>query len=309
MSPLSAEQLLMRQSGIGASEASAVLGLDPFRKPIDVWAEKCGEAEPFLGNEHTELGDLLEPVMGALYAKRTGRSVLKAAQTFRHPEHSFILATPDFLAGDRLVECKSTVLTDHWGAPELGADGLPPKVHVQLTIQQAVTQLFVGDVAAFVGGRFRIHADIGFDADYFGDIAKLLRDFWETYCLTGRPPPPDASEQYTSYLKSRPGGNTGHILPATPEVAALFSEYWELRQQAESADKAKTEVEQKLRALVGEADGIAGLCRYKRSKPREVTDWESVALAMSPPLQLIKKHTETKPGARPFVPLKAKEQP
>ena len=39
---LTPEQIAERRNGIGASEVAAVLGIDPFKTAIDVWAEKTG---------------------------------------------------------------------------------------------------------------------------------------------------------------------------------------------------------------------------------------------------------------------------
>ena len=54
---LTQEQQARRLSGLGASEVPAVLGLDPYRSPLDVYLEKTGVLPPFEGNNFTEWGN------------------------------------------------------------------------------------------------------------------------------------------------------------------------------------------------------------------------------------------------------------
>lgn len=46
----SPEWLAYRRTGIGASEVGSVLGVCPWKSPVDVWLEKMGRVPPFEGN-------------------------------------------------------------------------------------------------------------------------------------------------------------------------------------------------------------------------------------------------------------------
>lgn len=63
---------LMRRTGIGGSDVAAILGLNPWRAPIDVYLDKIGESKPWDGNEATKWGKLLEPVIATEYQSRNG---------------------------------------------------------------------------------------------------------------------------------------------------------------------------------------------------------------------------------------------
>ena len=56
--------------GLGASEVCAALGLHPYRSPLALWEEKCGEREPFAGNDFTEWGLLVEGPLLKWYERR-----------------------------------------------------------------------------------------------------------------------------------------------------------------------------------------------------------------------------------------------
>src|SRR5262245_42032680 len=63
-----------RRSGLGSSDAAAILGASPFASPLDVYLAKLGLAE----SEQTEamrFGQLLEPIVIAEYERETGRTL------------------------------------------------------------------------------------------------------------------------------------------------------------------------------------------------------------------------------------------
>ena len=51
---------LRRQLGVGGSDASAVIGFNPYKSAYTLWAEKTGRIPEFEGNLITEVGSYLE---------------------------------------------------------------------------------------------------------------------------------------------------------------------------------------------------------------------------------------------------------
>src|ERR1041384_4455539 len=75
------EWLSHRHSGLGASEIGGVLGLPGVAhrsSPLKVFLQKSGAIEPddLSDVEAVDWGHAMEPVIGAQYAKRTGRPVV-----------------------------------------------------------------------------------------------------------------------------------------------------------------------------------------------------------------------------------------
>lgn len=89
-----AEWLAARRHGIGASEVSAILGLNPYRSCFEVWAQKMKQREMYdehakatgqstepgwlddsAGSEAATWGVLLEPVVRTEVARRIGRRI------------------------------------------------------------------------------------------------------------------------------------------------------------------------------------------------------------------------------------------
>lgn len=94
---------------IGASEIAAVLGVDPWTTPQQLWERKRG-LTVFEGNEATRRGQYFEPALCAWWldlAKgerneqmqlRSGCRMVNGQLQVRHPVHTFARATPDMVA-------------------------------------------------------------------------------------------------------------------------------------------------------------------------------------------------------------------
>lgn len=142
----SPEWLENRKKGIGGSDASVVLGINPYKRKRDLWLEKTGRAcDPFKGNEATRKGDRLEPPMIQMFAAF-------------HPEYTMIdtkhisLANRDYpfmavsLDGAYLdetndptvLEIKSTTI-QNMAMLEQWKDQIPQTYYCQILHQMMVT--------------------------------------------------------------------------------------------------------------------------------------------------------------------------
>ena len=71
-----------RKNGIGGSDVGAIMGLNPWKSPVEVWLEKTGHSEPpdLSGKESVEWGNRLEAVVAEKFADR--RRIEQAARGF-----------------------------------------------------------------------------------------------------------------------------------------------------------------------------------------------------------------------------------
>uniref|UniRef100_UPI00193103D1 YqaJ viral recombinase family protein n=1 Tax=Caenibacillus caldisaponilyticus TaxID=1674942 RepID=UPI00193103D1 len=69
------EWLRERRKGIGGSDAAAILGLNKWKSPIQVYMEKIGEIESDVSSEAAYWGHVLEDVVAREFSKRTGKKV------------------------------------------------------------------------------------------------------------------------------------------------------------------------------------------------------------------------------------------
>lgn len=183
----------LRESGIGSLDAAAAVGLNPFKSQVRLWMEKTGRSSLLHPTEvpddsSTYWGRLLEPIVAAHYALRTGRKVRRINTALQHPLHPWMLVhvcrevagSPDV----QLLEC----LPVGMDTVHLWAEGVPDHVRVQVLHQLAVTGLRSADVVALICGQeLQIH-HIPRDEAVISRLIELERAFWRCVELDQAPP-------------------------------------------------------------------------------------------------------------------------
>lgn len=290
------KQREFRKTGIGGSEIAALAGLSNWAAPIDIWSDKLTPAtdDDESDNLRMELGGLFEQPMSRLYAKRTGKYLLKA-DSMRHPTRRFALATPDRLVypsqikrsealphkAERLLEMKTAdrFARKSWG--DKFNPNIPAVYYVQVQWTMDVVRLEDADLAVL------------FDRDFF-DVYPLVRDaslleglheigerFWVDHVLTRKPPPPDASSRYAEYLgRLHPNHVKGKVVDATPEIQTSALNLRVLEAQGKAAEKQALLYKNQIKAFMGDAEelvGDFGKMTYRAPAPSRVIDWEGVA--------------------------------
>lgn len=84
-----------RKSGIGGSDVAAVLGMSPWRSPMDVWLEKTGRSEPVEENDAMYWGKKLEALVADRYCEETGNEVRRVKSILRSREYPMLLGNID----------------------------------------------------------------------------------------------------------------------------------------------------------------------------------------------------------------------
>jgi len=88
-----------RKTGIGASDAAAVLGLNPWMSNHQLWLEKTGRVTPedISNKPYVQYGINAEPHLRALFALDNPQYNVRHTpyKIIRHPTKPYIFATPD----------------------------------------------------------------------------------------------------------------------------------------------------------------------------------------------------------------------
>jgi len=296
---LTAEQKATRAQGLGSSDISAVCGLNPWRKPIDVWLEKTGRSEAREDTAQTQLGERLERQIAEMYAQPRGLELVPGETVVgREP---WMISTPDFkvLPGllEKLLECKNVGyrLVHHW--PEGSA---PDYVVGQVLWQQEVTGIHAADVAALLGGRDYREVSIPYASDVVGDLVEIGREFWTEHVVKDLPPPVDGSDSWAAYIRSRWPSDLAPPIEATPDADELAHRLTMARAQLESAEADKLECENALKLLIGDAAGVRGKGWSVSWKTNASggTDWKGLADSLGATAAQIEAFK--RPGARVF---------
>lgn len=182
-----------RTKFLGASEIPAVLGISPFKSPLDVYLEKTGRLVQNPPSIQMRAGNYLEPLVIALFEEETGIQVVNRQAHLTLKDHPFISATIDGQTTDgALVECKTTGFSQGWGEPE--TDQVPDHVLVQCVQQMAVSGLSVVWIPVLIGrSDFRIYR-VNRDEELEKMVIDRGIEFWEKNVLADMPPDPRTLE-------------------------------------------------------------------------------------------------------------------
>lgn len=94
------EWLRERKNGLGASDAGAVIGVNPWKTTVDLWAEKTGQrdAEDISGKPYVQYGHQAEQYIRGLFALDHPELQVRYDSPYkiiRSDEHPWIFCTPD----------------------------------------------------------------------------------------------------------------------------------------------------------------------------------------------------------------------
>ena len=101
-----------RRTGIGGSDVAAVLGLNPWKTPLDVWNDKLGLSEDKGMSEPAYWGTVLEDTVAKEFQLRTRKRVQKVSHQFADPENSWMIANIDRAIINREIAKKVRPLLD-----------------------------------------------------------------------------------------------------------------------------------------------------------------------------------------------------
>lgn len=244
-----------RRTFLGASDVPAVLGLSPYKTPLDVWAEKTGLLD--LGNVGglaTRLGHELEDLIARLWEEQNpDAEVRHAAQTIRSAERPWLAASTDREVGsDGLLECKlvGANTTASWD------DGPPAYVTAQCLAQLAVTKRDWVDVCSLHAGRRWEHrvSRVERDDDRIAEMIDRLDRFWFDHVVTGVRPPLEGDPQQIrrTLLELHPGDDATPIV-LDPIVAGDIETLKQAKSLAADLKRKVEFLENSLIALIGDA--------------------------------------------------------
>jgi putative phage-type endonuclease len=290
------EWLEARRRLITATDLPAILGIDPWRSEGDVARAKLEGAEP----EPTipmRVGSTLEPLIAALWSERTGEPVERWGELVTHPELPWAGATPDYRAGDVLVECKWSATPSRW------RDGLPQEYECQVRWQLGVTGLRRASVAALVGRDLSIY-DVEHDEDQWRALVRIAEDFRRRLEAGG-----PFAETRESIARAYPRGEDIELV-ADRDLADAVRALLDVRSQIERLKESADRLETTIKGRMGPASRLVGegfVVTWRNVRDSEITDWRAVATALLRSLpeqeraELIRQHTTTKPGVRRFI--------
>ena len=193
------EWLEWRKKGIGGSDASSVVGLNPWRSAVAVYLDKLGELEPLEDSEKMRVGRDLEDYVARRFEGATGKKVRRNNFMMVHDDQEFMVANIDreIVGENALLECKTT---GSYGKKDWENGAIPAHYEIQCHHYMAVTGAERCYIAVLIGNEDFKWQVIERDEETIQALIQIEHDFWHNYVLAKEPPPPDGTEQYDEIL-------------------------------------------------------------------------------------------------------------
>lgn len=313
------EFLAQRRKGIGGSDISALLGLNPWKSSFGLYLDKTGRLEENLTPEQEERmkwGTILEDVIAKDYAEQQGVKIQRINQQMTHPKHDCIVANVDRVVLDdgararfdgervkganKVLEVKTAnafaMNSDDWG--DEGSEVVPTNYWLQVMWYMGITQLPVADIAVLFGGQRQKVFTVGFDKTVFDDLVSQAVDWWQKHIVADMPPEP--TNEYEAKLKW--AKSNGAEIQVTSDELDLINSLKEIRLLKNSLEEEEKELRDKLIPALQDGEiimhGAEKLGTYKSNKDSIVTDWKSAYESLAPDAEHIKHYQTVRTGAR-----------
>ena len=214
MSNFTHEQWLdLRKTGIGGSDAGAIMGLNKYSTPLSVYLAKKDFAS-FNGNKATEWGNILEDPVRQKTREELGIEIETVPGMFRNKEHDFMNANFDGLV---YVEGKKEIagsVVSGLGGHEIKTsrtgdgfteDEVPDSYYAQVQHYMAVTGISFFVLTVFIFDQYAgRHYVIPRNDEFIELLKKREMDFWENNVMTDIAPAPTGNENEVDLVKSLP---------------------------------------------------------------------------------------------------------
>lgn len=285
--------LRLRQSGIGGSDISAIMGFNPYKTAYDLYHDKINAVVADAQSDAAYWGTILEDAVAKEYALRNDCKVQKVNYMIRHPEFDFALANIDRavinpsisgnvrlkdgkLTTDKLLEVKtaSEYMKNVWG--DEASDQVPDNYNLQCQWYMGITGVDECDLALLLGGNKYRQYNIKFDAELFEIMIDEAQNFWLNHVLARvEPTPTTLANAKQKYATSTPD-SVLNIAFDDDAVIAVVDRYIDLKEQEKELkgklEQAQTDVINLIED--NEALTIDGelVMTYKAQKGRETFD-------------------------------------
>lgn len=278
-----------RAGYLGGTDASVILGINPYRSAVDLWLEKVGRQAPAANDPAREQilkrGKRLEPIIvemavDKLRARGHHVKLLAKNRRYRDAQHRFLAAEIDFeleVDGEEIngdAKSVSHFVRDQWGEPD--SEDVPLwyaaqfmhglMVHPrqrQRTLVAALRSL--DDVDLYWTRR---------DEVTIAAMRERELRFWRDNVKAKVPPAPTSLDDIRGlFPKSRPAA-----IEATPEIAAKVAELREIAKQTKDLAERETVLKFQIAQFMGDhallTQGVRDLISFEE-QPRSSFDLHS----------------------------------
>lgn len=243
-----------RQCGIGGSDVGAILGVNKYKTPFEVYLEKT---EPITEvgeqSESAYWGDQFEEVVAKEFEKRTGKKVRRDRKHYKHSDYPFMVANIDrkVVGENAILECKTA---NQYLANEWQDDEVPASYLLQVQHYLFVTGAEVGYIAVLIGGQKFVWKEVQRDEELIEVIIEAEKEFWKMV-QDKTPPALDGSSAAEKYLKERyKEAEEDKAIELGFEYKDKIKTYLDMKVQLKNFETQVKELENQIKFEIGNAE-------------------------------------------------------
>ena len=248
------EWLQLRRAGIGGSDASVIMGKNPYRSILQLWEEKTGKL-PVTddGNEYTYWGNVMEPIIRKEFMNRTGLKVRQKHAMIIHKDYPYLFADVDGIVTDERGEkCIFEAKKASQYKAEQWEDGVPEEYILQVQHYLEVCGMDKAYIAALIGGNKFVFHTIYRDDELIRNLISREKEFWEGCVLTGTEPVMDDSDATRDYLNQKYSDPIEGSIQLQEDMKSVLAEYQDVDCKIKELEKQKTGFANQIKAAMGE---------------------------------------------------------
>jgi putative phage-type endonuclease len=209
---------------VGGGNVAGILGLSPYKSPLDEYLTITGEVPEEITPEKAEFFEDrrdLEPWAAKKFTRKTGLQVVRANERYSDPEFAWMKAEIDFEPEDGSNGETKTVhpnAVGQWGDPD--SEEPPLYVTAQVMHGLGVTGREQCYVQALIGfDDYRLYV-VKRDDELIAEIRKQCLRFWTHYVEARRRPQPTTVQDLLRLYKR----DSGRAVEAGPEIRAVLEQ-------------------------------------------------------------------------------------
>ena len=244
------EWLEHRQKSIGGSDASSIIGLNPWSSPYTVWADKLGKIPPKEDSEAMRQGRDLEAYVAQRFCEATGKKVRRENNILINPDYPYAHANVDrmIVGDDAGLECKTTSTLN---LKKFKNGAFPDTYYVQCVHYMMVTGCKKWYLAVLVLGKEFMFFEIERDEEEIEALAKSEAEFWKLVERKSAPATDGAASTTDTISVLYPESNDNSI--SLFAYDSELQQYMALSAQIKELENLRDEMANKVKAFLGES--------------------------------------------------------
>jgi putative phage-type endonuclease len=248
----SKDWLEARKSFVTATDASIIMGINPWKTPYKLWRQKMDLDPPETENEAMRRGTELEPIARAWLEKEHNikcepKVVIK----------DFMMASLDGITSDKNaiveIKCGSKAFSSAY------VGEIPNYYVCQMQTQMYVSNVQLAFYVAFNGNE-GIVIPVLRDDNFINEMIPKLREFYE--CLISFTPPMMTTKDYQT--------------KSDPQWKALAENYRNAYQELKNAEQLEQTLKQELIALSGEQSSMGAGIKLSKVLRKGVIEYSKI---------------------------------